>query len=114
MSQPFLDFTATAPQSATMSPTAREARKSGLAVARAKAPRQMNEYKAALVAYGPASDHEIARVLGWPLQTVNARRGDWLAHQPGCIGSRGRIQVVHPDGHKSSRTLWVFVERAKP
>jgi hypothetical protein len=109
--QPFLDFAATAPPSVTMSPTAREARKSGLRVARAKAPRQMNEYRACLQQIGPASDQEVARVLGWQISSVCGRRNDWRDHQPGSIGSRGRVQVTHPDGTRTSRPLWTWVER---
>lgn len=65
-----------APQRVTMEPSARQSRRSGLAVARSKTPPQMAEYRAALKAYGPASDHEIARVLGWPLATCCGRRND--------------------------------------
>lgn len=111
MKQPLLDFTAAqvAPQRITMEPAAIQSRRSGLRAARAKATPQMHEYKACLKAIGPASDQEISRVLGWPIATTNARRGDWLEMQPGCIGTRGRMQITHPDGRKTSRTLWCWV-----
>lgn len=110
MTQPnLLGLFSPAPQSVTVSPTAREARKSGLRVARAKAPTQMLEYVAALRQCGPASDHEIARVLSLPLSTVNARRADASQAYPGRIVAAGRVQVTHPDGSRSSRTLWRWV-----
>jgi len=106
-SQPFLDFTAApvAPQRVTMAPTAIEARRSGLRAAREKMPAQLREYLTCLRAIGPASDHEVARVLGLPVSTVNARRAD-AGRQ---VEAHGRIMVTHPDGKRSSRTLWKLV-----
>lgn len=98
-----------APTPVLITPTAREARKSGLRVARAKAPTQMLEYIAALKQCGPASDHEIARVLGLPIATVNGRRADASQAYPGRIVVDGRVQVTHADGKRSSRTLWKWV-----
>lgn len=93
------------PQSVTMAPSAIEARRSGLRVARAKAPTQLREYLACLKAIGPASDHKVARVLGLPVSTVNARRADAGSQ----VEAWGRVQVTHPDGKRSSRTLWRVV-----
>lgn len=110
MRQPTLDFT-TAPraqQAVTMAPSARESRRSGLRAAREKGTPQMLAYREALIAIGPATDHDVARKLGWMLSVVNGRRNDWLDMTPGCIGARGRVQVTHPDGTKTSRTLWEF------
>lgn len=102
----FSDERAIAPSRVLMSPVVRAARKSGLRVARAKAPTQMLEYRDCLKQNGPATDHEMARDLGWPIATVNARRADLNNHQPGCVEALGRVIVTHPDGKRSSRTLW--------
>lgn len=99
-----------APQSVTMAPSAREARRSGLLVARAKMPTQLREYLACLKQLGKASDQEIARVLGWALSCVNGRRADAQHMYPGRIIAAGRVQVTHPDGRRTSRTLWSWVE----
>jgi len=107
-SQPFLDFAPVAPQRVTMAPSAIEARRSGLRAARAKATPQMAEYRAVLEQCGPLSDQEAARILGYPLATICGRRNDWMNAMPGCIGVRGRVSVTHPDGRKSSRTLWLW------
>jgi hypothetical protein len=108
-SQPLLDFTTApvAPQTVTMAPSAIQSRRSGVRAARAKATPQMVEYRA-LLERAPITDQEAARALGWYVSTVNARRGDWLEALPGCIGARGRVSVTHPNGRKSSRTLWVW------
>jgi hypothetical protein len=109
-SQPFLDFTApVAPQRVTMAPSAIEARRSGLRAARANATPQMAEYRAVLEQCGPLSDHEAARILGWPLATVCGRRNDCIQLWRECIGTSGRIHVTHPDGRQSSRTLWAWI-----
>lgn len=100
-----------APQRVTMAPSAIESRRSGLRASRQKGTPQMLEYRALLLAVGPLTDQDASLALGWPIATTNARRGDWLARNPGSIGARGRVQVTHPDGQKSSRTLWAWVER---
>jgi len=97
-----------APQRVTMAPSAIASRRSGLRAARQKATPQMAEYRALLM-LGPLTDQGAAQKLGWPLATICGRRNDWLDMQPGCIGARGRVSVTHPDGRKSSRTLWTWV-----
>lgn len=108
---PMLDFTSApvAPARLTMAPEAVTSRRSGLRAARAKATPQMTEYRALLERRGPLTDMDAAAALGWFVSTVNGRRNDWLDMRPGCIGARGRVSVTHPDGRKTSRTLWTWV-----
>lgn len=98
----------TPPARVTMAPSAIESRRSGLRAARQKATPQMAEYRALLESVDVLTDQEAAKRLGWPLSTVCGRRNDWLDARPGCIGARGRVSVTHPDGRKSSRTLWTW------
>lgn len=98
----------TPPQRVTMAPSAVQSRRSGLRAARQKATPQMAEYRALLIERGPLTDQDASTALGWPIATTNGRRGDWLARHPGSICASGRVSVTHPDGRKTSRTLWTW------
>lgn len=105
MTQPALPLfgqdTPVASQAVTVSPSAREARRSGLRRARSLTG-QCARYLEALAACQPATDHSVASLLGWGLSVVNARRNDVIDQVEAC----GRERVTFASGRSTTRTLW--------
>ena len=90
-----------ASQAVTVSPSAIQARRSGLRRARSLTG-QCARYLAALAVHGPATDQRMAEVLGWQLSVVNARRADCGESVEAC----GRERVTFATGRSTTRTLW--------
>lgn len=93
------------PQEVLVSPIAREARASGRAAVSVGP--AMLSYRDALIAYGPATDEEIAARLGWGVSSACGRRGDWNATVP-----EDRPLVVAVDrvrAGKATRARWAWV-----
>jgi hypothetical protein len=110
MTQGALDFTA-APkpgQAETMAPSAIQARRSGRRRAKATIDASMAAYRDVLIASGPLTDHAAAEALGWPLSSVNARRGDWESVRPGAVVAAGRIKQAWARGKSTTRTVWAW------
>lgn len=95
-----------APQRLIVAPTVRAARASGrrsVSIGRA-----MLAYRAALMTFGPATDEEIARRLGWrKVSSCCGRRGDWNERVPKdrpAVVAVGRVRVG-----AATQSLWQWV-----
>lgn len=92
------------PQAITVAPVVREARRSGRRVG-STGPKML-AYRDALIAHGPATDAEIAQVLGWGVSSCCGRRGDWNATvDPSAplVAPTGRVKVG-----RASQCRWVW------
>jgi hypothetical protein len=113
MTQPSLDFTAAPdpPSSATTSPSAVQARRSGRQRGRQSVPQRALDYMALLSAHGPLTDHEAAELMGRPLSVVNAIRGeirDWALTfgRETPVVAHSRVRQVWAHGRATSRVRW--------
>lgn len=98
-------FSDEAPQSVTVQPIARESRASGRRVGRV-APKML-AYRDALIRFGPATDAEIAAVLGVGVSSCCGRRGDWNETAPAdrpVVVAVDRVRVG-----EASRARWQWV-----
>lgn len=93
-------------------PQARHAGATGALKASLNSGAQCRKYREALLAYGPLSDHEAARILGYPLSTINSIR-QWRLPE-GAVKASGDFQIVEWATAKggtriTKRTRWAWV-----